>query len=166
MMRAWSMGIILSVVGTTAVAGCGVSATGTGLSPVFAGVARDAYEHITLDMIPVGRMPQFRAALADSRAIVKGAETKIVNDADRGVWLVLNMINAKASETRQIYELEERTRRRTPATIAALKDVVAARTQCVTELEGWLSDDVSKVAALQRGACLQSAKQSAVILGR
>ena len=165
MMPTWSIGILSLLTGAT-VAGCGVSATGTGLSPAFAEAARDAREYIKTEMIPVGRMPQFPAALAEARAIVKDAETKIGNDADRGVWLVLNMINTKANETRRIYELEERTGRRAPATIEALKEVVNERTLCLTELEGWLSNDVSKVPELQRGTCLRLAKQAAAILAR
>ena len=164
MMRTWSVGI-LSLLTSATVAGCALSATGTGLSPAFAEAAREAHEYIKMDMIPVGRMPQFPAALAESRAIVKDAETKIGNDADRGVWLVLNTINAKANETRKIYELEERTGR-APATVAALADVVNERTQCLTELEGWLSNDVSKVPELQRGTCLRLATQAAAILPR
>jgi hypothetical protein len=165
MLRAWLRRFVILCTSGIA-AGCMVSATGTGLTPGFAAVARDAHEYMTSELIPVGRMPQFPDAMAESRAMVEAAEARVANEADRGVWLILTMINAKANETRKIYELQTETGYRADATVEALKNVVGERTQCLGELEGWLTDDQSRVAALNRGTCLQLAKQAAANLTR
>ena len=157
----------IRMVGVSACAlavGCGVSASGMGLNPEFAKEARVAYRYLESHVIPEIPNARFAQVLAESRAKVKGAQSKVSNNAERGVWLLLTMVNVKANETRGIEELSRTTP--SAASQSAWREVVAERTQCMTELHGWLSGDESKLPALERSPCLQTARQAAAVLGR
>ena len=54
MMRAWALPVVILC--TSGIAGCTVSATGTGLTPRFAAAARYAHDYIKAELIPYGRI--------------------------------------------------------------------------------------------------------------
>jgi hypothetical protein len=147
-------------------AGCGVSASGLGLSSEFTAAARDAHRYIESHVIPEIRNSRFPTVLTESRGKVKSLQAKATNDAERGVWLLLTMINAKANESRGAYELSLRPNWSSPSLTAASQEVQAERQQCMNEVGDWLAGNASQLAALRAAPCLQQAKQAAAILGR
>ena len=104
MLRTWSIGV-LTLSGLAVAAGCGVSASTTGLTPAFAEAAGDAHRYMTEHLLAAMGTSQFPRALAESRARVKTVRSKVSNDADKNLWLVLAMINVKSNEARSMYDL-------------------------------------------------------------
>ena len=164
---------MLALYGCAMAAGCGVSASGTGLTAAFTEAARDAHRYITSDLVPAIGTARFPVVLATSRAKVKILQLKAASDADNGVWLILTMINAKSNESHHTDELTGLMNQLSGDAQAASSDAQATsqdvaneRDQCIAEAEGWLSGNSSKVAALKAGPCLQQARRAAAILGR
>ena len=163
MLRAWSIRV-LTLSGLAVAAGCGVSASGTGLTPAFADVARDAHRYMTEHMLTAIGTERFPTALAESRSRVRALKSKVSNDTDKGLWLVLTMINVKSGEAGQMHEMRGYLDR-SPAVQAAARDVISERDACLAEARGWLSGTASKVPGLKAAPCLQSARQAAAMLG-
>lgn len=163
MLRACSLGLLV-LSGSTIAFGCGVSASSTGLTPAFADLARSANGYIKSDLIPAIGSARFPMALAASRARVKSIQLKVASEADKGLWLILTMINVKSSESHNMKEeLEVR-----PSRVAqsADDDLTAERDQCVFEAQEWLTAPESRVARLKTQPCLRQALQAAALLGR
>ena len=164
MLRTWSIGV-LTLSGLAVAAGCGVSASTTGLTPAFAEAAGDAHRYMTEHLLAAMGTSQFPRALAESRARVKTVRSKVSNDADKNLWLVLAMINVKSNEARSMYDLRNYMDRAPQVVQAASREVIGERDACLAEAQGWLSGTASKVPALKAAPCLQGARQAAAILG-
>ena len=145
--------------------GCGVSASGTGLGAEFKSAASEAYSHIKSQLIPAIGDARFAVALGTSRAKVKLLQPKATNEAEQGVWLLLTMVNVKSAESNAGIELAALTHKST-ASVEAAREVASERTQCLTEVEGWLAGNAAKLPALKRSPCLESARMAAAMLGR
>ena len=154
----------LAVFGCAMAAGCGVSASGTGLTPAFAKIARDAHNYMKSDLIPGIGTARFPDALAVSRAKVKIAQTKVGGDADQGVWLLLTMVNAKSYELNGAREVAEMAPESSEAVREAAQDVTNERDQCLSEADGWLTGTAAQLRTLNAGPCLQQARLAASIL--
>lgn len=165
MMRRVIGGIGLAVWVTVA-AGCGVSARGAGLSPEFTAAGRDAHRFMEVHLIPEIRNARFARVLTESRVKVKHLQTLMTSEEERNVWLLLTMINAKANESRHLYELSLRDGVPVSSSVAASQAVDLERRQCMREAGGWLSGEASPLAALTVGPCLVETKQAAALLGR
>ena len=164
MLRQSMRGLVLSA--SALAAGCGVSASGTGLGAEFVNAAKDAHSHISSQLVPHIGEGRFPVTLGVSRAKVKLLQHKVTNDAEKGVWLLLTMSNALAAQSHSMDELAGLSRASSAATAEAAQDVVTERTQCITEAAGWLSGNAAKLPALKAGPCLARAKQAAAILGK
>ena len=82
-------------------AGCGVSASGTGVTPGFAEAAKDAHSYMKSDLIPGIGTARFPYVYAVSRTKVRIAQSKVAGNADQGVWLLLTMVNVKSNEAQR-----------------------------------------------------------------
>lgn len=139
-----------------AAAGCGASATDTGLTSAFAKAARDAHSYMKSDLVPGIGSPRFPDMLAVSRAKVKIAQTKISGDVDEGVWLILTMVNVKSGEAhaaRDMAGLVPPSR----AVLEAANDVANERDHCMSEADGWVNGTL-QLPVLNAGPCLAQAK--------
>jgi hypothetical protein len=164
MLRAQTLGpLVLSA--SLIVVGCGESTTKTGLTPEFAEIAGSAQAYIKSDLLPAIGTARFPTMVATSRARVKSAEAKIGNDADKGLWLILMMINVKSNESNSMQE--ELLVRPNRAARSAMDDLNNEREHCVSEADQWLSAPPKFVVArLNDLPCVKLARQAAAMLGR
>jgi hypothetical protein len=144
--------------------GCGVSASGTGVTAGFAKAASDAHRYMKSDLIPGIGTARFPDTLAVSRAKVKIVQSKVAGDADHGVWLLLTMVNVKSYELNGALELAGVISESSQAMREAAQDVTNERDTCLSEAGGWLSGTSSHLQALNAGPCLQQARLAAKIL--
>ena len=155
----------LALCGCVTAAGCGVSASATGLTAGFAKAAKDAHSYMKSDLIPGIGTAHFSENLAVSRAKVKIAQSKMAGNADQGVWLLLTMVNAKSYELNGARELaEEMPQPPSPAMREAALEVASERDTCLSEVESWLSGPAVLVASLNDRPCLQQARLAAKVL--
>ena len=145
-------------------AGCGASATATGVTPGFAKVAKDAHNYMKSDLIPGIATARFPDVLAVSRSKVKIAQSKIGGDADQGVWLLLTMVNVKSNEANGAREMADLVSPPSEAVREAADDVANERNQCLSEADGWLNGPASQLRTLKAGPCLRQARLAASIL--
>jgi hypothetical protein len=170
-MRAWSIRLF-TLLGCAIAAGCGVSASATGLTPAFADIARDAHRYLKSDLVPAIGTARFPMTLAASRAKIKIGQLKVASEADKDVWLILTMVNVKSSELHNLTDMGGLNEvggvlsRQSAVVQSAAQDVTGERDQCLAEAEGWLSGTAAKVAALKTGPCLRMVRQAAAILGK
>ena len=164
MLRTLLRGLILG--GCAVAAGCGVSASGTGLTAGFAEAARDAHRYMKSDLIPGIGTAQFPETLALSREKVRIAQSKVAGDADEGVWLLLTMVNVKSSESHGARELAATMRQPSRAMRDAAEEVTNERDHCLSEADGWLTGTSLHLRVLNAGPCLQQARLAAAILSK
>ena len=132
--------------------GCGVSTTATGLGAEFAAAARDAHRFIDSQLIPQIGSPDFPSSLAASRAKFKLLQPQVTNEAERHVSYLLSMANALAGQSHQVLELASAKRE-------LAQELAMERTQCMTEVAGWLGGDASDLPRLKAAPCLRRALQ-------
>jgi hypothetical protein len=157
----------LALCGCAMAAGCGVSASGTGLTAGFAEAAKDAHRYMKSDLIPGIGTARFPSAYAVSRTKVRIAQTKVAGNADQGVWLLLTMVNVKSNESNGAGELAEVTgMQQSPAVREAALDVANERDSCMSEVDSWLSGTSSLVASLNARPCLQQARLALAVLNK
>ena len=145
-------------------AGCGVSASATGLTPGFAEAARNAHSYLKSDLIPAIGTAHFSSNLAASRAKVKIAQSKVAGNADQGVWLLLTMVNVKSDELNGARELAATMNLQSRAVREAQEDVATERDTCLSEADSWLTGTSLLVASLNARPCLQQARLALAIL--
>jgi hypothetical protein len=159
----------LTVCGCAMAAGCGASASGTGLTPDFADAARKAHSYQKSDLIPGIGTARFPVAYAASRARVKIVQSKVASEADQGVWLLLTMVNVKSSELNGAREMAE-TMTLSPQTMRTMReaqeDVATERDTCLSEADGWLSGKSMLLASLKERPCLKQAKLALAVLSK
>lgn len=156
----------LTVCGCAMAAGCGASASGTGLTPDFADAAKKAHTYQKSDLIPGIGTARFPVAYAASRARVKIVQSKVASEADQGVWLLLTMVNVKSSELNGAREMAETTRVQSRAVREADEEVETERDTCLSEADGWLSGKSMLLKSLKERPCLQQALLAAAILSK
>jgi hypothetical protein len=144
-------------------AGCGVSASATGLTSGFAAAARDAHNYMKSDLIPAIGTPRFPTVLAVSRTNVKLAQSKAASDADEGVWLLLTMVNVKSYELNGARELAATMTLPSQAVREADLEVATERDHCMSEADGWINGTLA-LRILTKGPCLQQARLAAAML--
>ncbi len=146
--------------------GCGVSARGVGLSAEFTAAARDAHRYMESHLIPEIRNARFARVLTESRLKVKHLQETMTSEEERNVWLLLTMINAKANESRHLYELTVRDGVPVSSGMAGSSAVDLERRQCMREAGGWLAGDASQLDALKSAPCLVDTKRAVAVLAR
>ena len=155
----------LTLCGCAMAAGCGVSASGTGLTASFAEAAKDAHSYMKSDLIPGIGTARFSSAYAVSRTKVRIAQSKVAGDADQGVWLLLTMVNVKSNEAHGARELAETMRMQQSGVVQeAALDVANERDTCLSEADGWLTGSSVHVARLNAGPCMQQARLALAVL--
>lgn len=159
----------LTLCGCVMAAGCGVSASPTGLTPGFGEAAKAAHGYMASDLVPAIGTARFPDAYAASRARVKIVQSKVASEADQGVWLLLTMVNVKSSELNGARELAEtvnlpsqtmRTMRESALEVASERDT------CMSEANSWLTGPSVLVASLKTRPCLQQARVAMAILSK
>jgi hypothetical protein len=167
MLRRLIPGLILC--GCVMAAGCGVSASPTGLTPGFAEAAKPAHSYMASDLIPAIGTARFPDAYAASRARVKIVQSKVASEADQGVWLLLTMVNVKSNELNGARELAE-TMNLSPQTVRTMResalDVASERDTCMSEAETWLTGSGLLVGSMKERPCLQQARLALAVLSK
>jgi hypothetical protein len=154
----------LALCGCAIAAGCGVSATGTGVTPGFAEAARDAHSYMKSDLIPAIGTARFPDAYAVSRTKVRLVQSKVAGNADQGVWLLLTMVNVKSNEAHGARELAETMRMDSRVVREAALDVANERDTCLSEADSWLTGTSLQLPVLNAGPCLQQARLALSVL--
>ena len=150
-------------------AGCGVSASATGVTPDFAKSARETHAYMTSDLIPAIGTARFPLAIAASRARVKIVQSKAKGDADFGVWLLLTMVNVKSGEVHANREMAAEMNL-SPQTIRSMREsaleVSTERDVCLSEANNWLNGAGTPLhlRAMNEAPCLQQARLAAKTL--
>ena len=155
----------LALCGCVVAAGCGASASASGLTSGFAAEAKAAHDYMKSDVIPAVGTPRFPTVIAASRARVKIVQSKISGDVDEGVWLLLMMVNVKSNELNGAKELAATMTAPSRTVREALREVENERDTCMGEADGWINNTLLKQ-VLTKGACLAQARQAAAILKR
>ena len=164
MLRGLILGLTLC--GCAMAAACGASASGTGLTPDFEDEARKAHSYLKSDLIPGIGTERFPVVHAASRARVKIVESKVENEAERGVWLLLTMVNVKSYELNGARELAATMNLPSRAMREAAEEVETERDTCLAEADGWLSGKSLLVASLKERPCLKQARLALAILNK
>src|SRR5262245_41344270 len=127
----------LTLCGCVMLRGSGASTATSRLSADVAEAARDAHNYMKSDLVPGIGTARFADAIAASRAKVRIAQSKVSADADKGVWLVLMMVNVKSNESNGASELA-RTVSVAPSRAAreAAQDLANELDHCMSEAEG------------------------------
>ena len=150
-------------------AGCGASASGTGLTPDFADAARKAHSYQKSDLIPGIGTARFPVAYAASRARVKIVQSKVASEADQGVWLLLTMVNVKSNELNGAREMAE-TMSLSPQTLRSMREsaleVANERDTCLSEANSWLTGSGLLVGSMKERPCLQQARLALAVLSK
>jgi hypothetical protein len=167
MLRQWIRRLTLC--SCVLVAGCGVSATGTGVTTEFAKDARAAHAYMTSDLIPAIGTARFPTAYTASRARVKLVQSKVAGDVDQGVWLLLTMVNVKSSELNGARELAATMNLSSQAMRTmreGAQDVATERDSCLSEANAWLNGRSTPLhmQMLNQGPCLQTARLAYSVL--
>jgi len=159
----------LTLCGCVMAAGCGVSASPTGLTPGFAEAAKPAHSYMASDLIPAIGTARFPDAYAASRARVKIVQSKVASEADQGVWLLLTMVNVKSNELNGAREMAE-TMNLPPQTMRTMREsaleVASERDTCMSEANSWLTGPGLLVGSLKERPCLKQAKLALAVLSK
>jgi hypothetical protein len=167
MMRQWLPGLILC--SSALAAGCGVSASATGVTADFADAARKAHGYLTSDVIPAIGTARFPLAIAASRARVKVVQSKVAGEADQGVWLLLTMVNVKSDELNASREMAE-TMNLSSQAMRTLREsaleVATERDTCLFEANSWLNGAATPLhlRVMNEAPCLRQAKLALAML--
>ena len=167
MLRQWLRRVTLC--GCVLTAGCGASASGTGVTAEFAEAARAAHAYMTSDLIPATGTARFPLAIAASRARVKVIQPKAASEADHGVWLLLTMVNVKSGELHASREMAA-TMDLSPQTLRSMResaqDVANERDTCLAEADSWLNGASTPLhlKVMNDGPCLKQARLAESIL--
>jgi len=159
----------LTLCGCAMAAGCGVSASPTGLTPGFAEAAKPAHSYMASDLIPAIGTARFPDAYAASRARVKIVQSKVASEADQGVWLLLTMVNVKSGEVHANREMAAEMNL-SPQTIRSMREsaleVSTERDVCLSEANNWLNGAGTPLhlRAMNEAPCLQQARLAAKTL--
>ena len=101
--------------------------------------------------------------VAEARQQLDELRGQATTDADRNVTLLLGMFLTKDSERKRLTFLSKKGFSDVRLQISAL---VQEREVCNSEIQGWLGNRPTTLAALQNGKCLTEAQQAAGISGR
>ena len=156
----------LTICGCVIAAGCGASASGTGLTADFANEAKKAHSYMKSDLIPGIGTERFAVTYAASRARVKIVQSKVANEAERDVWLLLTMVNVKSNELNGAKELAATMNQPSRAMREAAEEVATERDTCLSEADGWLSGKSLLLASLKERPCLKQARLALAILSK
>ena len=157
----------LTLGGCALAAGCGNSASGSGVTSDFAKAARDARSYMTSDLIPLIGTSSFPSALVESRTKVRMAQSKVSSEADQGVWLLLTMVNVKSDElngTREMIKTMHLSSQTKGIMRESALEVASERDTCLSEADSWLSGSSLLVASLKTRPCLQQARLAMAVL--
>jgi len=169
MMRHGMMGLALCC--SALAAGCGVSASATGVTADFADVARKAHSYMTSDVIPAIGTARFPLAIAASRARVKVVQSKVAGEADQGVWLLLTMVNVKSDELNGSREMAD-TMNLSPQARQTMRkaaiEVTTERDTCLSEANNWLNGAGTPLhlQVMNEAPCLRQAKLALAMLSK
>lgn len=162
MQRQWTRALTLCAFFCVA-AGCGVSASSTGLTKDFVEEGKAALSYMQSDLIPAVGTARFADAIASSRARVKLVQSKVKNDVDKDVWLILALINVKTYELNGHKEMAGLPAMQTRTARRATEELTNERDACMSEADGWVNGTLM-LRVLQSGPCLQQGRQAAAIL--